>query len=118
MNTEPELLNERLERLAMVLDEIMPSCALLVRDAIELMKEQEDLGTELTNAVELIHKKNERIEKLLKEREAVEPMLEQDSMVCGVCGHEVIWQKMIGDGIWADEQLDYCPHCGQAVKWE
>ena len=39
-------------------------------DALELLKEQEDLGTELTNAVELIHKKNERIEKLLKEQEA------------------------------------------------
>ncbi len=41
----------------------------LMRDALELLKEQEDLGTELTNAVELIHKKNERIEKLLKEQE-------------------------------------------------
>ena len=41
MYTEPELLNERLERLAMVLDEIMPNCALLVRDALELLKEQE-----------------------------------------------------------------------------
>ena len=39
-----------------------------MRDAIALLKEQEDLGTELTNAVELIHKKNERIEKLLKEQ--------------------------------------------------
>ena len=38
-------------------------------DAIDLLKEQEDFGTELTNAVELIHKKNERIEKLLKEQE-------------------------------------------------
>jgi hypothetical protein len=55
---------------------------------------------------------------LLKEQEAVEPILEQDSMVCGVCGHEVIWQKMIGDGIWVDEELEYCPHCGQAVKWD
>lgn len=53
----------------------------------------------------------------LKEQSAVEPILEQDSMVCGVCGHEVIWQKMLGDGIWADEKLDYCPRCGQAVKW-
>jgi hypothetical protein len=41
MNTEPELLNERLERLAIVLDEIMPQCALLVRDAISMLKEQE-----------------------------------------------------------------------------
>ena len=41
MNTEPELLNERLERLATVLDEIMPQCALLVRDALAMLKEQE-----------------------------------------------------------------------------
>ena len=41
-----------------------------VADACNLLKEQDDLGTELTNAVELIHKKNERIEKLLKEQEA------------------------------------------------
>ena len=40
MRTEPELLNERLDRLAIVLDEIMPSCAELVRDALELLKEQ------------------------------------------------------------------------------
>ena len=40
-----------------------------IEDILELLKEQEDLGTELTNAVELIHKKNERIEKLLKEQE-------------------------------------------------
>ena len=35
-----ELLLERLERLAIVLDELMPQCAELVRDAITLMKEQ------------------------------------------------------------------------------
>lgn len=58
---DKSLLIERLERLAIVLDELMPQCAELVRDAIALLKEQEDLGTELTNAVELIHKKNERM---------------------------------------------------------
>ena len=41
MRTEPELLNERLDRLALVLDEIMPNCASLVRDALDLLKEQE-----------------------------------------------------------------------------
>ena len=43
----------------------------VLKEILALLKEQEDLGTELTNAVELIHKKNERIEKLLKEQEAV-----------------------------------------------
>lgn len=41
MRTEPELLNERLDRLALVLDEIMPNCANLVRDALDMLKEQE-----------------------------------------------------------------------------
>ena len=41
MRTEPELLNERLDRLALVLDEIMPNCANLVRDALDLLKGQE-----------------------------------------------------------------------------
>lgn len=39
--TDRELLLERLERLAIVLDELMPQCAVLVRDAIELLKEQD-----------------------------------------------------------------------------
>lgn len=71
MRTEPELLNERLDRLALVLDEIMPNCANLVRDALDLLKEQEDLGTELTNAMELIHNKNERIKKLEEQLETL-----------------------------------------------
>ena len=39
----------------------------MLTDALALLKEQEDLGTELTNAVELIHKKNDRI-KILEEQ--------------------------------------------------
>ena len=35
------------------------------------MEEQEDLGTELTNAMELIHKKNERIKKLEEQIETL-----------------------------------------------
>lgn len=34
----------------------------MLNDALELLKEQEDLGKELENAIELIHKKNARIE--------------------------------------------------------
>ena len=41
----------------------------LASDVLELLKEQDDMGKELCDAVELIHKKNERIEKLLKEQE-------------------------------------------------
>lgn len=39
--SDRKLLLERLERLAIVLDEIMPQCAELVRDALAMLKEQE-----------------------------------------------------------------------------
>ncbi len=42
-----------------------------ITDAIALLKEQDDLGTELTNAMELIHKKNERIKKLEEQIETL-----------------------------------------------
>lgn len=87
---------------------------LLMRDARELLKEQEDLGTELTNAVELIHKKNERIEKLLKEQEAKEvirPFFKVSNKgerlygICPVCKNRII------------ENSNFCGNCGQAVIW-
>lgn len=46
--SDMELLLERLERLAIVLDELMPQCAELVRDAISLLKEQQKLIDEIT----------------------------------------------------------------------
>ena len=39
---DKSLLIERLERLAIVLDELIPGCAELVRDAISLLKEQDE----------------------------------------------------------------------------
>ncbi len=92
----------------------------LCLDALELLKEQVELGTELTNAVELIHKKNERIKKLLKEQEAVEPTFKQDEdgifvWACGSCG---AYMYHIYDGIdKAKEYAKYCRQCGRKVKW-
>ena len=40
-------------------------------EILSLLKEHEDLGTELTNAMELIHKKNERIKNLEKQIETL-----------------------------------------------
>lgn len=91
----------------------------LCRDAIELLKEQDDLGTELTNAVELIHKKNERIEKLLKEQGSIEPVLDEKTKRfyrCGACGEYVGFiDSDPGD---PNEQDNYCRNCGRAVKWD
>ena len=73
-------------------------------DALALLNEQEDLGTELTNAVELIHKKNERIEKLLKEQKF---LVDSDGKItplpvvvrCKDCKH---------GNLWLDEQVIVC----------
>lgn len=83
-----------------------------IDDTIDLLKEQEDLGTELTNAVELIHKKNERIEKLLKEQEAVvhpEPSCEMTYITdccCDLCGVQLIRED------------NFCRCCGKRIEWE
>lgn len=44
-----------------MIDGVLMNCSVL-------LKEQDDMGKELTDAMELIRKKNERIEKLLKEQ--------------------------------------------------
>ena len=83
--------------------------------ALELLKEQEDLGSELTNAVELIRKKNKRIEELLKEQEAIPPIRESDGdpgelaswwYVCGACRRVI------------DYHDKFCRWCGRKVKWD
>jgi len=85
MITEPELLNERLERLAMVLDEIMPNCASLVRDAVALLKEQEHKD-KMFHALEDDWK---TLKKLLKEQEA-------ETEWCERCGRVRLKSKWEG----------------------
>lgn len=78
-------------------------CLNHVSDALAILQEQEDLGTELTNAVELIHKKNERIEKLLKEMEAV--------VRCKDCKHRGTYDCPIyvgGDGMCSEPDDWFC----------
>lgn len=79
----------------------------LMSDAMELLKEQEDLGKELENAIELIHKKNARILKLLKEQEAVKPRVSSVEQRCGNCN------KVIEMDGWKA-----CPWCGKPIRWE
>lgn len=88
------------------------------RDALALLKEQDDLGAELTNAVELIHKKNERIKELLKEQEAVTPYIDIDEAKCPICKVKLTRQELLGDNVLYEDFFDYCPHCGRKVKWE
>lgn len=102
MRTEPELLNERLDRLAIVLDAIMPHCAELVRDANELLKEQE---------AELSYREAKLI---------THTATKLDDPTCPSCGN-VVGEKIrtgaIGQSI-VQVRWDYCRFCGQKLDWE
>ena len=74
----------------------------LIDETLALLKEQEDLGTELGNAVELIHKKNERIEKLLKEKET------SNLYKCPNCGTWVSAENVV--------RCKDCKHRGNSEK--
>ena len=86
---------------------------------IDLLKEQEDLGKELTNAVELIHKKNEQIKKLLKllkDEEAVKPNRLPNKKV--VSYKNVVYQYSCGNCSTLLRNLwKACPLCRKPVKW-
>ena len=87
---------------------------------LALLKEQEDMGKELTDAMELIHKKNERIEKLLQEQEAewieypkclaYDGAYSDSHIVCSACKH--VFSIMDN----CTEEFDYCPHCGAKME--
>lgn len=85
-----ELLLERLERLAIVLDELMPQCAELVRNAISLLKEQE--------AVEP--------KEIVNKHFPIGDYRRTIGWLCGKCGFALMGSA------------NYCSYCGQAVKWE
>lgn len=115
MRTEPELLNERLDRLALILDEIMPNCANLVRDALDLLKEQEK---EIENLKQTAQSMMEGV-CLLKEQEAVKPVLDEQTgriWLCGKCGTYVGFED--NDPHDPNEFDKYCRECGRPVLWE
>ena len=85
MRTEPELLNERLDRLATVLDEIMPNCALLVRDALDLLKEQEAVKPTLIR-----EGRNKNYNDYVCPRCDNEVVYEQN--YCSECGVRFLWE--------------------------
>ena len=81
----------------------------LIDETLALLKEQEDLGTELGNAVELIHKKNERIEKLLKEQET------SNLYKCPNCGTWVSAENVVRCKDCKYHAMDMC--CNHPIEW-
>ena len=55
---------------------------------------------------------------LLEAQEPVKPVVDIDTWKCGNCGHTLEHQQLLGDNVLFHEQYNYCPECGQAVKWE
>ena len=89
--SDRELLLERLKRLAIVLDELMPQCAELVRDTIDLLKEQD----------------------------AVKPVRDKETgriWLCGNCGSYVGFEDHDEDD--PNEFDKFCRECGHPVLWE
>ena len=56
--------------------------------------------------------------KLLKEEEAVKPVVNVDEWVCGCCGTWLERQRMIHPGAILHDLCEYCPSCGKKVDWE
>ena len=84
--TDRELLLERLERLAIVLGELMPQGAELVRDAIALLKEQEAVDPE----VEVLNE----IERLYKCPKCHKHFFYRRQKYCDQCGQAVKWNEI------------------------
>lgn len=56
--------------------------------------------------------------KLLREEEAVKPVVDQDEWVCGCCGSWLERQRMIHPGAILHDLCEYCPACGKKVDWK
>lgn len=72
-------------------------------------------GPYSSDCVESLHRD---VERMLKAQEPVEPVVDIDIWKCGKCGHTLEHQELLGDNVLFHEQYNYCPNCGQAVKWD
>ena len=89
------------------------------RDALALLKEQDETIKELQNAYGYLQKLFfEAQDKLLKEQEAVKPYIDIDEAKCPICKVKLTRQELLGDDVLFEDFYDYCPHCGRSVKWE
>ena len=80
----------------------------------EALEKAEDTYGVVTMSTEV----RDNLVKLLKEEEAVKPVVNQDEWVCGCCGSWLERQRMIHPGAILHDLCEYCPACGKKVDWE
>lgn len=80
----------------------------------EALEKAEDTYGVITMSTEV----RDILVKLLREEEAVKPVVDQDEWVCGCCGTWLERQRMIHPGAILHDLCEYCPACGKKVDWE
>ena len=80
----------------------------------EALEKAEDTYGVITMSTEV----RDILVKLLKEEEAVKPVVNQDEWVCGCCGTWLERQRMIHPGAILHDLCEYCPACGKKVDWK
>ena len=80
----------------------------------EVLEKAEDTYGVITMSTEV----RDILVKLLREEEAVKPVVDQDEWVCGCCGTWLERQRMIHPGAILHDLCEYCPACGKKVDWE
>lgn len=78
-------------------------------------------GDEMPNSLDDCGILKDAIE-LLKEQEPIKPTLSVDTWICSKCGHTLESQELIDDKenpqVLIHEQYEYCPCCGRKVNWD
>lgn len=94
-------------------------------DRDEVIKELTNLPTTIYNGfyqLRITHDLRNKVIAMLKKQEAVKPCVTVDTWICPKCGHTLESQHLIDDKenpqVLVHEQYNFCPNCGQAVKWE
>lgn len=80
----------------------------------EALEKAEDTYGVITMSTEV----RDILVKLLKEEEAVKPVVNQDEWVCGCCCTRLERQELISPNAIFHDFFEYCPHCGKKVDWE
>ena len=60
----------------------------------------------------------EDIQELLEKQKPIFPYQFEDIWKCGKCGNGVVQYEELATSGLETVRFDYCPMCGQAVKWE